>query len=384
MIKRILVGIGIAALTLVLAGSVGMAQEYRERELVVIDREEVLEGPAFLIGETVTVLGTINGDTYVAGGQVTVDGTINGDLLVAGGEVTVNGVVTEDVRAFGGNVDFNGTIRKNLTVAGGNIELNPDALIGESFVGAGGNVSIIGLVSGQSIVSAGNVAWNGSTQDDVTINAGSLALNKSTNIAGNLTYRVDPSGTVQKSDDAVITGIITAEELPVSSKDFDGLEQALAGFGLIGTLVFFVGSLIIGALLVRFFPSALTKGNELVYKQPLKTLLIGLLSLIVTPILGIVLLATVVGLPLGMLLLLFYVIGIYFTKFFFGFWLGTHATKVLTNKPGNPYGNMIIGLALLTIFSIIPVLNAISAFATLFFGLGAVMLMKWDYFKTAK
>ncbi len=65
----------------------------------------------------------------------------DGDVVVLGGSATIDGVVKGDLVVFGGNVSLSGIIRGDAVVFGGNIHLSDTAKIEGHLVSFGGHIS---------------------------------------------------------------------------------------------------------------------------------------------------------------------------------------------------------------------------------------------------
>lgn len=68
---------------------------------MVIEEDDVVQGPVVYFGQEITIDGTIDGDVAAMCQQLTINGTINGDLdlLCQGVTISETGVVTGDITA---------------------------------------------------------------------------------------------------------------------------------------------------------------------------------------------------------------------------------------------------------------------------------------------
>jgi hypothetical protein len=159
----------------------------------------------------------------------------------------------------------------------------------------------------------------------------------------------------------------------------------LAAFGLAvatGFFLLFVGlviAVILGALLVAALAARQVRAAEtLISREPVKTFVIGLVSVFVIPIVAVLALVTVIGLPVGLAILL----GLWPLAAFVGYvvtgiWIGDWLLHRAVGDPARrPYAEATIGVLILAILSAIPVLGVVSAIASLF-GFGAVLLLVW-------
>ena len=159
----------------------------------------------------------------------------------------------------------------------------------------------------------------------------------------------------------------------------------LAAFGLVlvtGFFLLFIGfvvAVILGALLVAGLAARQVRAAEtLISREPAKTFLVGLVSIFVIPIVAVVALVTVIGLPVGLIILL----GLWPLAGFVGYvvtgiWVGDWLLHRAVGDPARrPYIEATIGVLILAIVSAIPILGFLAAIASLF-GFGAVLLLVW-------
>jgi hypothetical protein len=159
----------------------------------------------------------------------------------------------------------------------------------------------------------------------------------------------------------------------------------LAAFGLAvatGFFLLFLGlviAVILGALLVAALAARQVRAAEtLISREPVKTFVIGLVSVFVIPIVAVLALVSVIGLPVGLAILF----GLWPLSGFAGYvvsaiWIGDWLLHRAVGDPARrPYAEATIGVLILAILSAIPVLGVVSAIAGLF-GFGAVLLLVW-------
>ncbi len=89
-------------------------------------------GPLVMGGACTLAEGeSISSDMAVLGGSVTIEkgATVEGDLVVVGGAVYANGTVEGDLAAIGGSVFLDGTVEGSLQVVGGMASMGKEALV---------------------------------------------------------------------------------------------------------------------------------------------------------------------------------------------------------------------------------------------------------------
>lgn len=353
---------GLAPLTLA-------QNNFRNEEVSTLSRNEIINKDYFAAGEKVTLSGTVNGDAYLAGGNIIVDGVVNGDLLIAGGNLNIRGEVTGDVRAAGGNIQIDGTVGGNITTLGGSIRVDDDSEVTGSMVAGGGNIEVFGPIGKGITAGAGTLMIANSVGGDVVTGVGELDLGPNAVINGGLNYMSDERARI--SDGASVSGAIK-QQLPPKGPDEKDKEMFLAG-AAVGWVIFkFLSLLVIGSLLLWALPVFMKNASEAITKQPLQSLGIGFLVLILVPMVAVVLMMTVIGLPLGLVVLLGYFFILYISKVFVAIAVGV---RILGHKQ-NRYLSMALGLLILSVVLLIPVLGGLVDFVVMLLGVGAAIATK--------
>jgi hypothetical protein len=370
-----------------------IAQGYSENtrmgeDIVEIRKDEVIENDYFITGDTVNVNGEVKGDLYAAGGTVNISGKVDGDLLVAGGTVIVSGEVTQDIRAAGGNIVISGVVGRNVTSVGGNVEIAKSAKIVGSLATGAGNLDINSEIPGNVNVAAGSVQINSNVGGNVDAGVGQLTITSVGGVGGDVSYYSDTDATIDKS--ASISGVIIRKDPAVhlkgrSTEDARNRVQNFGkAFGKGVRLIGFLSALLIGFIMVRFFPKCLLKVSDTLKSNPLRSSGYGLLTLFGVPVFSIMLMITIIGIPISFIVVALYLIYIYLVKVFFSYSLGQFLVKKANIKT-NDYIVLTIGLIFYTLISFIPFFGGLFKFVILIAGLGAMVISsRQSYFEIKK
>lgn len=345
---------------------------------VILDKDQVVNHDYFAAGKSVTLDGIVNGDVYAAGGQIDINGTVNGDLLVAGGQITIRGNIIQNIRAVGGTIIIRGNVGRNISVAGGNITIDKDAKINGNLVVAGGNTDILSPIK-ELTVAGGQVKLESVVLGNVTAGVGMLEIMPNTIIQGNLNYWSNNKATFDAG--AKVLKSTTFHQTNFNQPVRNGRNNDIfkMPFGMIG----FISSLIFGILIIWLFPIYSQRTTEIISKKFWQSLLLGLVSLIVTPIIAILLAVTIIGIPFAILTMAAYILIIYISKLFVALTLGNIVSKK-ANWKINRIWTFIIGFAIFSIIGIIPILGGITRMIALFTGMGALLIQKQYYFTTLR
>ncbi|MDH3691340.1 MAG: polymer-forming cytoskeletal protein [Gammaproteobacteria bacterium] len=322
----------------------------------------------YLAGGTVQLLTDVSGDAVIAGGSVTVAKRVGSDLLVAGGAVTISGDVGDDVRAAGGTLTVAGNVGGDMVAAAGSVTLGPDATVSGRAWLSGGSVHVAGHITNELRVAAGTVVLTGQVDGDVRLLAESIEMTPTAVITGDLTYS-SPNELVA-AQGARIDGVINREESDMFPSGHDW------GGRIVSAIVFCL-SLAVSAMVVSLlFPDFSRSSILLIEHQPLTSLGIGLLVLVVTPIAIVVFCASVLGIPLGMALLALYLVVLLAGFLVALTYVGRIGFKLIGKESKQSRGSMSLSIlaaaGLVLVVSVIPVLGTLALFGMLLLGVGAL------------
>lgn len=303
-----------------------------------------LHAATILTGESVRISDPIEGNVYAGAGQIYIDAVVNGDvtagagelrvtdtirrdLSVGAGRVRIDGVIGDDLRCGGGEIDLFGQVLGDVLVGGGQLEVGRDAVIHGDLVVAGGQVRIYGKVLGSVIIAGGEVLFEGEAEKDAEIRGGTVTLNgifrgpsklaASTLILGSRAEFYQEVRYWQKSGETDFGNRLregaTAVYDQTLKQDMEGMEKGwfARGFG-----AFFLFWLLSGVLLVTLLSLAFgrffRRTAEDLPAQWLNRFGMGILYLFGVPAAIVVLFITVIGIPIGLFALFFYIFSLVF------------------------------------------------------------------------
>lgn len=355
----------------------------KSEEIITVAENETVTGDFFAAGETVEIYGTINGDVYAAGGQILIEGTVNGDVLAAGGNITIAGTVAQDVRIAGGNLQVNGIIEGNTTAAGGNITLANNAQLNGNLVFGGGNITVNAPVAGSLVGGGGTLTINSDIGGSITAGTSNLRLAPQAHVTGNVTYWspeeavLDPSATVSGT---LIRNEPTRFEEREDARDT--AQEAISVALLIWKAISFLSALAIGILLANFAPVYSRSVGMTISEQPWLSLGMGLLVLVITPVIAMILLITIIGIPLAGIVFALYALLLYFAKIAVALWIGHVLAPRLNIAPG-VVGQFTLGIVVYGLLTLIPIVSLLLKIADVF-GLGALVIAKSRLYRSLR
>lgn len=270
-------------LALMLPMAAGAAQ-FRQGDNV--NFGETVRDNVYAAGGTVTIAGTIDGDLYVGGGTITIMGTVTKDVVVGGGTVIITGRVGDDLRVGGGNVTIGGSIGGELMAGGGSVSVLPGATIGRNAFIGGGNANMAGSIGG-----------------NLKIGSDSVILGPEARVAGNFDYYSSKAATIDQS--AKISGATSFHQQAARNR------VQVNKFPFFAFLTFWwlagiAGMTIFACILFYIWRKDSENMISTAFAKPGRELLRGFILLFLTPIAAVIIMITVLGLPIGFMVMFSY------------------------------------------------------------------------------
>jgi cytoskeletal protein CcmA (bactofilin family) len=346
--------------------------EWKKR--VVLSAGQEVHGDYFAFGPHVEISGTVHGDVYAAGGEVLVDGVVDGDLIVAGGEVRVSGEVTQDARIAGGTVTLSGKVHRNATIGGGDVQLTDSShLEGSAVIGAG-NLLLGGSIDGDARIGAGNVTLSKTIGGDLAVAAPAIRLTSRASVGKNIRYWNEDEPSIDEG--ATVLGTVTGHPIPEVFKGKEKeVRRGVVGMKILAGLVSFASTLLLGPLLLRIYPVFTAKAVTTIQERPWITLGVGGAVLVGTPLVAFLCMASVLGVPIGLMLGAMYFVTLYLGRVFVLLWLGQRLLR-LVSVSSSATRAFVTGLIAYFILSLVPLVGGLITVVTIVTGLGAILITK--------
>lgn len=255
-------------------------------------------------GAIVNVDVTATGAVNAAGAQVTVAGTIAGDLKAAGASLDISGKVGGDVSLAGAviqtSVQTNGRMRAGAAA----LTFGDATEIGGGLQAGGGVVTIAGHIAGKVEAMGGQITFDAVADSPVELSGEHIVIGPTARITGDLTVR-------SRNDPKIEPGaVITGQVITIAPPTWWQMAPWMWMLAIASAIA--AGTVLAGIVLMLFGGRVFMTATDHVRHRPLSSFLFGILALILIPFVGAVLMATVVGITIGLgifLLLPFLVVG---------------------------------------------------------------------------
>ena len=295
--------------------------------------EEIVVNSSLRFGSRVEISEPVEGPVHAAAGRITVTAPVNGAARLAGGvvELASGAAIAEDASLAGGRITVDGSVKGNLHAAGGHVTIN-------------------GAVGG-----------------DASVAGGTLDLGPDARIAGKLTFR---GGELRRDPAAQVTGAVLHKQGRVHRSHTARDPFARGWFWTAGLVV-------LAALIAAALPGPSRRLAQELRERPWLTPLLGLVALTAIPVMAILVMLTVIGIPIGLLALFAYA-----ALLLIGYvWLAVVVGGLLLDrvKPETAaltawrVGAAVLAMLTLAILARIPFVGGLVAFTALIAGVGMIV-----------
>jgi len=226
-----------------------------------------------------------------------------------------------------------------------------------------GSVTVAGVALGDVVVLEGDITITGQVSGAVVNLGGPVALGRGAQVGGN----VMASGEVRRAEGAQVGGTVR-----------EGVSVSLAGpLEVVGRalvwLALATSTLVLGFALLLLMPRGMDAVHAAATTGPVASASWGLGAVLGLPVLGVLLLVSVLGLPLG-LALLFALALVLFVGYALGAWV---LGRLIWAPPRNRPVALLIGWAILVAVLAVPTIGAATWPFAAAFGLGSALVATW-------
>ena len=328
--------------------------------------DQTISNEVWVVANTVQADGLFGNDLFAASGtDLSLKGTYEGNLWgAAGTTATLDGEGRRNVRLAGQTLRIDGKIDGNLMAMGNTVIIGTDASIGGNARLIGSSVVLEGTVMGNVLInSARTVTLGGRIEGDVKVVSAEIILSPNARIDGNLGYT---SSQELLPADGVVGGKlerVTPQPPPLLS-----MERAKAH------ALWFFAAFLVGVPFITLFPMTTAMASLLARKSPMKCLAVGFVASFLLPVFGMMSISSIIGLPLGALILASWGILVYVSRIIMGLMIGTLILRSGNASIGRVLMSMASGLAIIYLATLIPSIGLPVQLTVVWMGMGSLLL----------
>ena len=372
-VKKAIVILGLAIMLLPLTAS---AYSIKKGDSIYVPKDETIEGNLYAAGSTLNIEGKVTGDVICAGQSIDISGEVAGDVICAGQSINIKGNIGGNLRLAGNTINFSGQVARNAMIFGATIVTSASSTIGWDLLALGNVVELRGNIGRDLYGGAAKANLAGQIGKNVNLHLGSknadnnnLIVAGTAKINGDLTYTSSNNAAIDNG--AAIKGKLT-HNLPIITAAKPNFVNLTWWWG---NLIAVFSALVIGLVLISFWRETIIKITDLMLNKAGVCLGWGILVLLLTPIIALVLLITIIGIPLSLILIALWLIALYLSKILVGILVGRNLINRFAPKQKNSLiKGMVIGIVIIYILFAIPFFGHILSLLTMLWGLGGILL----------
>ena len=357
-----------AGLCTVLALPTGAsATEFRTGQSPTVSKDEIIKGDIYLSGERVRIEGTVEGDVFAAGKDIDIDGHVKGDVISAGRYLQLRGTVDGNIRSAGNTAVISGTLGKNMTWFGDAVTVDSTGKVGGGITMFGGTLAIDGHLNRDILFFGEEINVNGSVGGGIREKGNMLIVGPNARVDGPVKFEGNKPAEIAPG-----AKLASPVEFKQMERKRDYRESNYYVWRVIWTAAFILFGMVLFLLAPGFARETISSAER--YGAPIG---LGILVFFGVPLAAIIACITVVGLPLGVLTLAFWMLMLCCAEIVVGAVIGNLILGRATDTWGM-IGRMALGFVIVRIvytpLAQVHVLGLLAALGIWMWGMGAISL----------
>jgi cytoskeletal protein CcmA (bactofilin family) len=370
-------------LALVLAGlcaalalpvTAGATEFHKAEGVYELSKDETVKSDIFVTCARGRIDGTIEGDLFFFGQSVEISGHIKGDAIIFAGSTRINGQIDGNIRSFTNNLTITGSVGKNVLTFNEVANLDSAGKVGGSMTAFGQSVGVDGQLGRDLLVFADQTIISGTVDGEIRVKGQTMSIGSSAQVAGPIHYQGENPASVASG--AKLASPVEFTKAVHKSRYMEGHYYV---WRIIWTAAFVLFGMVLFLLLPKFAEEAVRAGERV--GAPLG---LGLLVFPAVPIACIIACITVVGIPLGVLTLGLWLLGLFTAEIVVGAVVGNWILGRAADTWGL-IGRMAMGFVIVRVvytpLEHLHVIGFLAGLGILMWGMGAISLALYNRFQ---
>jgi hypothetical protein len=362
---------GLLALALTFLTGPVWALSFAAEEQLNLPADQVIADSWYAVGQDVQINGRIRRDALVAGSHFNFDGIVDQDLMAAAQHGEFAGTVGGDLRALGMKLWISSQVGQGAVLFAQTLKIEPKAVVLEGLAAGAQYLWMSGTVHGRTYLFGEEVRLDGVIDGDVSVYCRSLWLGGSARVSGTLKYYADAPAQIAPGAQVGSITRLSSKEFGVKNPRRGVWEKFTSDF--LSKISLALTLLLLGTFLVAVLPAPAGRYAAAIGSKFWPNLGWGLLLSIGVPLLSLLLMLTLLGIPLGILLLILYGLAFILAHLGAGYSLGGIIFK--NYAPRHPVPVFLLGYAILAGLGFIPVLGIVVTWLAIFLGMGGLITL---------
>lgn len=327
--------------------------------------------PPRFLSDMISNVEDVNGDLFLWGQSVTLAGNILNNAFVGASSVTIDGTVGSDAFAFAQSIIVTGEVKQNVYAMGATTTITEDAVIHGNLICFCGMLIVNGTVRGQILGSGGATTLTGHV-GSMNLEVGNLTVSSTAIVHGDLEYEGNEQANVEEG--AQIGGELRWNQ---ETPDDDDVSEASDGFSfwnIAGATWWYLANLTVGVAFLLFGGRLARAPVERLREQAAVGLGFGFVVTVVVPVACLIAALMLVTLPLGFIVMQFYLLAVFLARLVTAQFLGDWLLRRTGQQQPSEYLALAGGLVLFFVLTEIPYVGFLIWLTALFLGVGGLFL----------
>lgn len=373
----------LASLMFLCSPSAAFAYEIKVAPDVSISENYISDTNLYLASLHTWFNATYQKDVVSVSFDQTISGTIFGDVTLLGKKIFITGETFDDARIIADTVMISGVINKDLIIIARHIIISPQAIINGDTLLLAHTIDMQGQFLGESQITASKINVNGSIVGTTTLSGSKINFGTGAKVLSDISYFSPQRATI--SSDAQIQKQLNFNQVE-SLKQNDVVKRIFFAFISFWVIIKLIATLFVIFVLTHLFRVFVQRIIDSVSNKKIQTFLLGIVSMIGLPLLIIILFASLVLIPVSIIVGALFVIMIILLPAMSAIILASFYQRYLQkqSKISVDFNLSTLMLLLLTFLSFVPYVGNILVYVLYFISCGAMTRYVYEQIRWRK
>lgn len=349
-----------------LAATSAIAIDFISSPEFIIEETNSLPNETWLSAEQIIIAGGVSNDLFATTTEASLNGTFAEDVWCVGDQISAAGIFLNSTRILSRTAQIQGTHYGPVIAAGTTVKIDRTAILYNDLICFGENIILEGSVGKTTrAIATQQVTLGGQFKGDVSIVSPEIVILPGTIFNGDVSYTSTSELSLPAS--AIVSGEITRRFEEKAPARFIKENPALH-------YIFGLAALVTGLVFTGLFPRYTAGAQQVLKTSRGLSAIVGFAALFMIPMAALMLMFTLVGTPLSILMICFYLILLYLSKIIVAITIGSTILRRQHFDKKKAAAPMALGLLVIYTLTLFTAAGIIINTLVIILGLGALIL----------
>lgn len=326
---------------------------------------------------------TFDKDIVSVAYEQTIAGSIFGDVTLLGKDITLKGESYDDVRIVGDIVVISGVVNKDLVIIARKVLISSDAIINGDTLILAQTVDVQGQFLGQSQITASSIDIHGSIVGPTTLTGSKITFASGAKVISEISYFSPQRAIIEQ--DVELQQQLNFNQIQ-SLQQNDVVKRLFFAFVSFWAVIKLIATLFVIFILIHLFKVFLQRIIDMITSQKIILFVTGITSFILIPILAIILFASLILIPVSIIVGSIFIIMIILLPAVSAIITAALYQTYVKKEPRvtADFNLSALALVFLTFIDFVPYLGAIVIYLVYVLSFGAMVLYCYEHIRRKK